>query len=317
MLKRQNVRRVIQVGVCVASLLLGVRDGHGKQKKASSGRTGPCAASFQKAQALEQGGHLREAVKELEACAARPACGSIQQKCKQWQTKLELDVPSIVPLAKDETGAPVVEVTVAVDGEPLTDKLDGHGVKVDPGMREFTFKTDKGVVATQKIMIVQGQRNRQITVSIPKGALLDQLDTERAVARTEAAVPQAPPADDPPPRSTASKRSNLGPYLLGGLGLVGLTGYGLFTYWGKKDDDLLKAGCSPNCDQRSVDHVDKMYLIGKVSLGVGVAALGAAATWVIVRSFSSDKEVASRGSGYALDVQPTRAGALATVSGSF
>jgi hypothetical protein len=101
--------------------------------------------------------------------------------------------------------------------------------------------------------------------------------------------------------------------MLGGLGVVGLGSYGLFTYWGKKDNELL-ATCSPNCPASSVEHIRKLYLVADISLGVGIVTLGAA---TIVALSSGPSKEKTKSSAYSVDVSPSRSGAFATVSGSF
>jgi hypothetical protein len=319
----RSVRRVVRVAAvaCGVTLVLGARPGEARRAERSAG--GVCAKLFQSAKQLEEAGHLRDAVKTLDECGARRSCGSIARQCQLRYTRLEMEIPSIVPVLKDEAGAPVTEVTLAMDGEPLTGKLDGRPVAVDPGIHEFVFKTDKGVVTTQKIVVVQGQRNRQIDISLQKAeqttlAALPPPPPDSSVAQR---VPQAPPSDDPTPRPTARGGRSAAPYLVGVIGLAGLAGYGLFTYWGKKDDDVLTSSCAPNCDQADIDHVQQMYKVGKISLGVGAGALGIAATWLLIRAVTSgkDEDRASRGGTdkFAVDVQPARAGGMATVSGRF
>ncbi len=105
----------------------------------------------------------------------------------------------------------------------------------------------------------------------------------------------------------------MAPYLLGGFGLASLGAYGMFTYWGKKDNDLLSR-CAPDCSPASLDHIRKLYLVADISLGVGVVALGAA-TWVALSSGSSKEKPTE--TAYVVDVKPTPSGAFATVSGSF
>jgi hypothetical protein len=86
------------------------------------------------------------------------------------------------------------------------------------------------------------------------------------------------------------------------------------TYWGRKDNDML-AQCSPNCPQSSVDHIHRLYVSADVSLGVGIAALGAA-YWVFAASRSKSEEKPAD-EAYLFTVQPTSSGAFAAVSGSF
>src|SRR5262249_15802740 len=75
-------------------------------------------------------------------------------------------IPSVVPVVTDETGAPRVDVQVRIDGELVATQLDGRALPVDPGMHEFSFTMDGNVIARQKLMILQGQRNRQIAATL-------------------------------------------------------------------------------------------------------------------------------------------------------
>jgi hypothetical protein len=102
------------------------------------------------------------------------------------------------------------------------------------------------------------------------------------------------------------------------MGAASLTAFGLLTYWGRQDDQLLVRDCSPDCKPESIDHVRNLYLGAKISLGVGLAALGAAAIVAISNGSSGERDVASsKPRGYALDVRPSASGAVAAVSGSF
>ena len=82
--------------------------------------------------------------------------------------QLESDIPSVVPLVSDENGEPRVDVQVTIDNELLTSRLDGRALPIDPGMHEFSFTADGAVLATQRLMIVQGQRNRPIAITLQK-----------------------------------------------------------------------------------------------------------------------------------------------------
>ena len=80
-----------------------------------------------------------------------------------------------------------------------------------PDMHEFTFTADGVVFATQKIMIVQGQRNRFITALMRTGGGGQQ---KRMVA--EKAAPAAPTAQEgrqggASARGAAGRRSQAGP----------------------------------------------------------------------------------------------------------
>ena len=145
---------------------IGDRAGPGSGKKNDKKA---CTDAYTQAQEKAQTAHLREA-KELLAKCAKVVCGSfLQKECGTLYTQLEADIPSIVPLVTDDAGQPMVLVEVKMDGELLTSRLDGHALPVDPGSHEFSFGTDAGVFATRKVNIMQGQRNRTISVKLKRG----------------------------------------------------------------------------------------------------------------------------------------------------
>jgi len=97
------------------------------------------------------------------SCAQAPCGGFLRQQCSSKYNQLESDTPSVVLIVTDAAGAPRADVQVRMDGDVFAPQLDGRALTVDPGMHEFSFSADGVVFATQKVMIVQGQRNRFIT----------------------------------------------------------------------------------------------------------------------------------------------------------
>jgi hypothetical protein len=345
--------RAWQIGALGAALCLCAKPGSTEPDKGkASAERRACGITYRSAIQLEQSGHLRQA-KDLLLSCSKTSCGAvIKQRCAGHYARLESDIPSVVPLVSDENGDPRVDVQVTIDGEALASRLDGRSLPVDPGLHEFSFTADGAVLATQKIMIVQGQRNRPIAISLQKdkhgkrvvlgpaagtGALdakasldkpiMDRPAPERAEREPplaekatperdapEKAAPEAPTPDAPPLEVKPKGGPGAMPYLLGTLGIAGLGGGGLLTYWGKKDNDLL-AQCSPNCSQASVDHIRKLYLASDISLGIGATALATSLIWFITSPSSQEKPPSQ--AAYRLDVQPTPAGGFATISGRF
>jgi len=120
-----------------------------------------CVDNYKTGLDKEQSGNLRQA-RELFIKCSKASCGSpLREECTTRFTQLSTDIPSIVPVVTDDAGGPQTDVEVRVDGEKLTSSLDGHSFSLDPGVREVSFSKDGRVFATQKVMIVQGQRNRK------------------------------------------------------------------------------------------------------------------------------------------------------------
>ncbi len=349
-MSKRLTARTFHMGALGVALLFCARPGASQADKGAARKA--CSTAFKTATQLEQSGRLVSAKDQYLSCA-KSACGAVlRQKCTSRYTQLESDIPSVVPLVTDESGDPRVDVEVTVDGVPLASRLDGRALSVDPGVHEFSFNADGAVLSTQKVMIVQGQRNRPITVSMQpankggKRAVLGPakatpaLDAKAALEKpavdrqalekperdpeNEKTVPdkaatassEPPPSSETPPSEAPPKRGpGAMPYVLGAAGLAGVGGYGMLVYWGRKDNDLL-ARCAPTCPQESVDHIRKLYLAADISLGVGIAALGAAATWMIVGSGGGKEERANK-PRYVVDVTPTSSGAFASVAGTF
>ncbi|HKE14668.1 MAG TPA: hypothetical protein VKB80_07380 [Kofleriaceae bacterium] len=344
------MRRILAIALCAACAGLGARPAMG-QKRAPHGAPhggsvkAACHLSYKNARKLEQSGQLVKAEKFLRVCA-KPKCGVfLEHQCTFAYARIEADMPSVVPTATGPDGKPVMALTFKVDGTVLASRLDGHAVTIDPGLHEFSFVAENRVVSRQKVMVLQGQRNRHITVSVPEevavaaaatgqpaapeaappgtpapmatdapkaaGAPPKQIETRPPRQAEAEPVPEKEPdisltaAPPPEPPSRGSRWFTTPSLVLMGVGVAGVGGYGVLTYWGRKDNDDL-AQCAPDCPQSSVDHIDNLYLAADISLGVGVAALlgGAYLVW-------------RHHAHYAVEVQPTAGGAVAGVSGAF
>jgi hypothetical protein len=321
------MRRALAIAVCAACAVLAARPA--MAQKSGGPVKATCQLAYKNARKLERAGQLVSAEKLLRTCA-KPRCGVfLEHQCTFAYARIEADMPSVVPTAKDPDGKPVMALKLKVDGYLLASRLDGHAVTINPGVHEFTFETEAGVVARKRVMVLQGQRNRQLVVSVPRRVASAEPAPERPSAPAASAAPKeevaaAPaPAQEPAPEQAPEPKIDLTTaappqqsshpsrwfsatsIALLGVGAAGVGGYGLLTYWGRKDNDDL-AQCAPSCSQSSVDHIDHLYLAADISLGVGVAALlgGAYLVW-------------RHHANYAVEVQPAAGGAVAGVSGAF
>jgi hypothetical protein len=291
-----------------------------------------CVESYNKAKESLQSGRLIEVKEPLGRCA-RAVCGKfLQKECTTLYLQMDADIPSVVPLVVDAAATPGAAFEVRMDGELVTSKLDGIAIPVNPGWHEFTFSTEDRIFATRKILVAQGQRNLAISVSLrsaarktvdatdvvptkaphPKTVALEEPDSdsdsiEPAGFKRKARVSEAPP----------EAGTSWGAYALGGVGLVGLGGAALFTYWGRQDNSALRSACAPDCNPSSVHHIRMLYLAADAAAATGVAAL-IASTWLFLHARNSEETSAKQMARLRLlDVRPSASGAYATVGGTF
>jgi hypothetical protein len=330
MFHRHFMHRTLSMGGCGLAMLLCTTLAAAKDTKRVCT---PAYVAYKSAVAQQKAGHTHEAREQLESCM-QSTCGGLIPKCRALRDKLVSDMPTIVPVVTDDSGAPRVDVQVKVDGVLLTSKLEGTGLPVEAGVHELTFATDAGVFATEKIMIVEGQRNRPVAVSMHTGdasATKAAVATERAApaegaspkAATEKTASEDTSHQEPAPAAPSREYSGGGawalphsafPYVVGAVGLAGVGAGALLTFWGNKDNSDLQGSCNPNCKSSSVDHVRTMYIAADISFGVGAVAL-ATATWLFASSRSTEAPVTKAATVF--DVHPTPTGGFATVSGAF
>lgn len=156
-----------------------------------------CLAAFRGAEMQRQSGHLRAAKDRFLVCA-QTACGAvIARQCTAQLAALEPELPSVIPLVNDESGEARADVSVAIDGEPLTSRIDGRAFSVDPGFHRFTFTAKGEVIARQNVMIVQGQHDRPLQVSFKAGGAGSRGQTSREIVGTSGPAVSAKAARKP------------------------------------------------------------------------------------------------------------------------
>jgi hypothetical protein len=330
-----TVNRAIVVGLSGTVIVLSTTSSSGDVPHPKDRRS--CAVSYEKAQELRQAGKLRRSKEALLACA-KSTCGAfVQRECSKWLGQIDADMPTIVLMAKDEAGLPVVDVQVAMDGKEVAARLDGRAVPVDPGLHEFSFKTAGGAVVERRVAIAQGERNRLVSIELSPvaaravappapakadNAKADNKETKPALSRAETAAAQ-PQVDlsktdpeKPPAEAGKSTSGSPLPYIVGGVGVLGIGGYALLYGIAKSSNNSLIQECWPTCSESRLNRVRNTYLAADISLGVGVAAIGTA-TYLLLQSGSGKEQSSGQSTSYVVDVVPSRAGAFASVSGIF
>jgi len=261
-----------------------------------------CAQAYEKAQEEKTAARLTSALVHLKTCIAVECPAFIREDCVRWLAQTESALPTFV-FSVEQDGSDLTEVEIRCDNMPLTRKLDGKAIAVDPGPHEFSLRLPGHVPVERKILAREGERNRNIKVEFNSSTRL-------------------PPLVEPAPTGAESSRGaeansrlgNLGPYALAGLGVLGLAGFTTFAILGNSQQGDLERTCSPNCQASQVDSVKSKYLLADVSLGVGLVSLGVATYWWISRRGKEDSEQRTATS---IDLVPRAVGGVLRVSTTY
>jgi len=175
---------------------------------ASAIDTQACLAASEKGQHARAAGKLREAREQFNICGADACPAIVRRDCAQWQGEIASSLPTVVFGAKDKAGKDLFDVTVSMDGEVVTRKLDGKSVAVDPGPHTFKFEVPGMPAVTEKSLVKEGERARVLTVTFEGGD----------AAGTATDKPTKPPP--PPDQDGGGGGHTAFPWILVGVGAV-------------------------------------------------------------------------------------------------
>jgi hypothetical protein len=206
-----------------------------------------CMHSYETAQRMRLAKKLKASRQELIVCANQACPAVLRQDCTKWLGEVERSVPSVV-IEVRAGGKDVGGFELHIDDDLTSQKISGAAVDVDPGEHAFRVEASDGRTAEQSVVILEGEKNRKIELDLPE------------------------------PRAPEQSRNMVPVY---GLAAVGVIGIGSFAFFGlrarAKKSDL--ESCKGHCPVDDVDAVRRDQIVGDVSLGLGVIALGAA-TWL-------------------------------------
>src|SRR5215471_9806859 len=130
--------------------------------------TSACIAASEKGQESRANGRLREAREQFKVCGADSCPAIVRRDCVQWLLEVVALAPTVVLGAKDREGRDLFDVTVTMDGEVLTQKLDGKSVMVDPGPHTFKFDAPGETAVTERVLVKEGEKARVVTVAFER-----------------------------------------------------------------------------------------------------------------------------------------------------
>lgn len=234
-----------------------------------------CSAANQKSIKLRTAHKLRAALEQATECAAVSCKGAVKAACTKRVVALNKAIPTIIFVAKDKNDESheLTDVKVSMDGEPLTDHLDGTALSVDPGQHTFTFEVTGQPSVDQSFLITEGQKDRRETVTL-------------------AAPPPPPPpavAVETPSPTDASASGSSRPLrtvglVAGGVGVAGLVAGGVvgglaLGKWHTSESECESATQCSNHAQSVSDHSSAtslatvstaLLIVGGVALATGV-----------------------------------------------
>ena len=243
-----------------------------------------CVDAHTTGQGLARDGKLTAARAEFITCGRETCPGAIRNDCVQWLTDANASQPSVVVEARDERGKQTTQVQVYIDGRLVAEGLDGRAIEVDPGTRAFRYVSRKGSAIDERVVILEGQKNRKLMAAFPRDK------------------------DAPRPFRVPTLS-----YVLGGIGVGGLANFIAWAAIGQAKENELHDTCAPRCTQDDADSMRSRYLFADVSLGLALAAFGGA---VVVALTQQDGPEPAPG-GDTVSVQAVFGPGSAALRGSF
>lgn len=263
----------------LVSLVLAASPAFAKPAPASKGSAkAACLASHEEALALRSQKKPHAARQRLVACARTECPTVVRKECAEQLALVDKDAPTVALEARDEAGMDATAVKVTMDGQPLAERLTGSAVDVEPGEHVFRFERADGKSIEQRVLVVEGDKNRKVTADFASLAPKPPPGGEGA------------PVGPPEPRTIPTLA-----YVAGGVSLVGIGSFVFFAVSGKGTEKDLASSCGPSCSDDQLSPVKRDYLIADISLVIGLAAAVTAGVlaWPALTGPSSSQSTAS------------------------
>ena len=181
---------------------------------------------------------LRAAREQLLICGQASCPQEVRAECIHQVDEINAHLPTVVFSAKLANGQDLAAVRVTMDGELLTDHLDGAPLIVDPGSHALAFETADEPVIHRTFVFREGEKGRREAIVFGS-----------AGAGTGAGVPVAT-------EGQTQRIVGVVGMTVGAIGLAAGAVLGAFatSEWSKAKDACPKeSGCSPAAVQESRD----------------------------------------------------------------
>jgi hypothetical protein len=212
-----------------------------------------CFTRHEEAQVARRQGRLLEARAWLRQCSSATCLGIVRADCIEWLAEVERAIPSIVITAHARS-ADLVDVKVIIDKQPVTARLTGAALDLDPGEHQLRFESPPWPAIERTILVSEGVKDRPIDVEFAPAA---------------PAAPAAPVAPSPASLFNPPDRFD---YVLAGTAAAGLATsvtFGIWALWSRSNLD----GCAPFCTDEETNPVRAKLIVTDIALGVTVVSL--------------------------------------------
>ncbi len=280
------------------------------QGPAPSASVRECAQAYESSQDHRRADALSLARSEFARCARDDCPEFIRTDCTRWSKEAAVAQPSVVFTAK-RGDRDLNDVRVSLADRVMLERLPGQAVELDPGSYDLQFETSGSAAITRHVVVRAGDKDLLVQVEFPAAA--ERRLAARAKGASAASVARSAAAERRSTALAASDGPRVLPWTLLALGAASLgTGVGL-SVWGRSDENQLRDSCAPNCTDAQVKAVHTKYVLGDLSVGVGLLSVSLAAYL-----FVSDRDSERATSGaLPLSVVPGPRGALAVYGARF
>lgn len=227
-----------------------------------------CVESHRLAQQAQNEEKLVRARELARTCTALACPGLVISDCARWLNDIEQRVPSVVFEVRLD-GKPNLTARILADGKVVEEWTRGEALRLDPGEHQFRFELGDRAPVTQTVLLAEGMRYRIVSAEF-------KTDTPAATGTASPLAPQATTAAPASAPTAAVRPVPVVVYPLLGVGAAGVGSFALFGLLGKSKQSDLESSCKPNCTQSDLKPMKTSYLIGDISLGVGIASFAAA-----------------------------------------
>jgi hypothetical protein len=239
------MRRVAAVAIAVVTLSTA-----GAHAETEEERIEACARAAEEAEPLAKEGKLVRARKLLQTCVPETCPKAVRAVCQPLLVDVESGLATVVVKAVDGDGRDVDDAPVSIDdGEPSAARTNGRPLTIDPGSHSLRAQW-RGERVEEHFNVHAGERLKLIQVKF----------SSRLVPTQSSSWPVMP-------------------FVLGGVGVVGVAGFVGLGLSARGQIDGMRDDCAPRCSASAVDSARATAIAADISLGIGVIALGVA-TWL-------------------------------------